>query len=146
MKRPADQRTHDPAAVESDPVWDLLAQSPPPKAGPMFARDVARAVRLEAEAGSAGWLGRSWAALVRRPVRNFGAVAAAAALAVFLAWPGAENSSDSGGIAQFPEETAVPSEAADAFSELEDVAAGELLADADLSAFSDDELLVLLGF
>jgi len=144
MKHLADQRT--PAEPESDPVWDLLARNPPPKAGPMFARNVVRAARLEAQAAGEGWFARARAAFARRPVHGLGAVAATAALAVFFAWPGATISPDSGVVTQFPAEPAVSVEVADAFSELEDVAAGELLASADLSKFDDDEILVLLGF
>ena len=166
MNRPADQPRNDAARrdgspeLEADPVWELLAKSPPPKAGPMFVQNVVRAARLEADAKTDGWLARALAAIRRRPVRHLAPVAAAAALAVFLAWPAADVSPvDPGNVAKTATGSAVSAgsvvsgtgdaasgEAADEFSDLEDVAAGELLAEADLSKFSDDELLVLLGF
>jgi hypothetical protein len=147
MKRPADQPKRSDPPVESDPVWDLLAQSPPPKAGPMFARDVVRAARLDADAAPKGWLARAWAVLAGRPVLNFGAATAAVALAVFLTWPEGADPSGSDAVAQAPVagDAVVSADSADPFADLEDVAAGELLADADLSKFSDDELIGLLG-
>jgi hypothetical protein len=147
MKRSSDQKRSIPTE-SADPVWDLLAQSPPPKAGPMFARNVVRAVRIEAKSTPPGWWARSRAAIMRRPAIHLAPLAAAAALAVFFAWPNGGVSHDSGSVvARIPaanETSASQAESADAFFELEDVAAGELLAAADLSKFSDDELLSLL--
>ncbi len=128
------QRTdqHDPG---TDPVWELLAKSPPPQAGPMFVHNVVRAARLAA----AGGRGRWWAA----PRLLGGIAAAAAAVAIaFLAWQGARPARDLAGVAD------PAAAAAESLDDLEELAGEELLLEAaeDLSKFSDAELLVLLGF
>ena len=130
MKRPIE-----PREPETDPVWDLLAQSPPPKAGPMFVSNVVRAARLAGKP-QARW--RRWLAL--RPIAGLAATAAAAITIAFLAWPNPAS--------QPPVAGNDPAVEAEPFEDLQDLADEELLlAAADhLADFSDAELIALLGF
>jgi hypothetical protein len=132
MKPPTDQRP-----PEADPLWDLLAQSPPAQASPAFSQNVARAARLAAPAA-----GRRWLTFPRL----LGGLAAAAAAAVaFLAWPASD---PVGKLASTPAPAATTATPAESFADLQAVAEEELLLAAaeNLSQFSDAELLVLLGF
>ena len=125
-------RPNEPREPETDPVWDLLAQSPPPKAGPMFASNVVRAARLEGKP-QASW--RRWFA--PRPLAGLATAAAAITLA-FIAWP----KGGTGDIADTPDPPVDP------FENLQDLAEEELLLAAaeNLADFSDAELIALLGF
>lgn len=137
MKRPIE-----PREPETDPVWDLLAQSPPPKAGPAFAQNVVRAARLEGQP-QAAW--RRWIAL--RPIAGLAVTAAAAitiAFLAFLAWP--DRVAPTPLVGQDPGRPAGVESAP--FEDMQDLADEELLlAAADhLADFSDAELIGLLGF
>jgi hypothetical protein len=126
-------RPNEPREPETDPVWDLLAESPPPKAGPMFASNVVRAARLEG-APQAPW--RRWFA--PRPLAGL-ATAAAAITIAFVAWPEGDSPDIAGPGDPAPVED---------FEDLQAVAEEELLLAAadNLADFSDAELIALLGF
>lgn len=121
-------RPNEPREPETDPVWDLLAESPPPKAGPVFASKVVRAARLEGTP-QAPW--RRW--LAPRPLAGLAAAAAAITIA-FIAWPKGDS----------PDLVSDPAD----FEDLQAVAEEELLLAAadNLADFSDAELIALLGF
>jgi len=127
-------RPNEPREPETDPVWDLLAQSPPPKAGPMFASNVVRTARLEGKP-QASW--RRWFA--PRPLAGLAAAAAAITLA-FIAWPKGGTPDPIAGNPDTP--------ASEPFEDLQDLAEEELLLAAaeNLADFSDAELIALLGF
>lgn len=114
---------------ENDPVWNLLDESPPAKAGPFFARNVMREIRL------AGHARTPWWRKILSPVPlTAGAVAAAAAFVVLVA----VNRPDTP-IADGPDTPA--SVVAEAF----DVDQSLLIAAVeDPSLFSDEEVLALL--
>ena len=128
-------RPNEPREPETDPVWDLLAQSPPPKAGPMFASNVVRAARLEGRP-QASW--RRWFA--PRPLAGLAAAAAAITIA-FIAWPDAPTTGPISGADPAPPDLAP-------FEDLQDIAEEEMLLAAvdHLADFSDAELIALLGF
>ena len=127
MKRPHQDEESGP-----DPVWELLAHSPPPKADPAFASRVVRAARLDQSPRERGiGMLAPWAL----------AGLATAVAAAFLWWPQSKS----------PEQVTAPpgTEITDeAFEEIQAVAEEELLlaATEQLADFSNTELITLLGF
>ncbi|MBU6328155.1 MAG: hypothetical protein KGQ89_11030 [Verrucomicrobia bacterium] len=123
--------------LATDPVWDLLLQSPSAVADPSFADRVLRAVRQQEKPQTL------WQRLFAPPVFSYslaglGAAAAALALAaVFLVKPHVDS-----GIAK----SNIPS--VDEFADLDEVASQEMLSAATdhLNEFSDTELVSLIGF
>ena len=117
---------------EADPVWDLLAQAPPPEASPRFVADTLRAARMSASR-------RPWWKRILSPVPATGLTAATAAVvAMVILWqPGA----DPAGSASVRYDTAQA-------ETIQEVAETEILLAAadDLSEFSDQELVALIGF
>jgi len=119
------------AALESDPVWELLEQSPTRPAGPSFVRKTVQLVREQEQRG------RGWQRLLSpAPLVGMAAAAAAIALAVVQLRPDG---------ATGPSVTAYDSAQAEAIQEMVET---EMLwaAAEDPSGFSDQELVCLLGF
>lgn len=115
---------------DDDPVWDLLDKAPAPKAGPMFARNVMREIRLSEER-SAPW----WKRLLAPIPLTAGAVTAAAAFAIIVA----ANPPDDTPVADTPDAPGAP------VAEVYDVEQRLLIAAAEEpSLVSDEELLALL--
>jgi hypothetical protein len=131
MKRPP---LPEDESWESDAVWKLLDAAPPASAGPRFADDVLRAVRLAEPAKP--WWKRVFTPL---PVAGLAASAAAVALALHVLAPAPP--------ALAPVATA-PAVTEDAFADVQEAADAEaLIAAADhLDQFSDNELASLAGF
>ena len=113
---------------EDDPVWNLLDKAPPAHAGPLFARNVLREIRLAAHQ-PAPW----WKRLLAPVPLTTGALAASAAFAVFIALTPPDQTSAS-----------LPPTPPPAIEEF-DVDQGLLFAAIeDPSLFSDEEVLALL--
>ncbi|NIP96054.1 MAG: hypothetical protein GWO24_22495 [Akkermansiaceae bacterium] len=115
---------------ENDPVWNLVDEAKPSKAGPFFVRNVMREVRL-AEGKPARW----WRGLLSPKPILAGALGVAAAITI-IASLGPEQP-EAPGIGQT--EPTVP-------SPLDELVAEEMLLEAaeDPSAFSDEALMALL--
>lgn len=114
---------------DKDPVWDLLDQASAPKAGPMFARNVMREIRL-AEQSPAPW----WRRLLAPIPLTAGAVTAAAAFAIIVAIDRPDTP-----IADTPGSPDAPA------AEVYDVEQSLIIAAAEEpSLVSDEELLALL--
>ena len=116
---------------DHDPVWDLLDKAPAPKAGPMFARNVMREIRV-AEEVATPW----WKRLLAPVPLTAGAVAAAAAFAIIVA---VNQPGDTPTITETPVTPDAP------MAETYDVEQSLLIAAAEEpSLVSDEELLALL--
>jgi hypothetical protein len=114
---------------DNDPVWDLLDQAPTPKAGPLFARNVMREIRI-GEDSPAPW----WRRLLAPVPLTAGAVAAAAAFAIIVAIDRPDTP-----VADNPETPGIDT------VEVYDVERNLLIAAAEEpSLVSDEELLALL--
>lgn len=127
------KRTQDNEAIENDPLWDVLRQSPTQEASPRFADDVLRAVRTAPEP----WWKRVWA-----PIAVVGlSTAATTAIATFM-------------VSQMPTipvgdpVVGYPSPAQQELADLEDMLHTEalLVASDDPSSFSDAELVALITY
>lgn len=115
---------HDHDNWEDDPVWNLLDEAPAPKAGPFFARNVLREIRV-AEHTPVPW----WKRLLSPAPLTGAAVAAAAAFVVLAAL-------------DRPDSPATPEPAV---AEVFDVDQGLLIAAVEEpELFSDEEVLALL--
>jgi len=129
-------RQHQPPQEpwENDPVWKLLEASPPHKAGPRFADDVARLARLD-EHPKPWWKGF----LSPVPLTGLAMASAVAAFAVFTAITAPD--------VTFPPAPLIADFSAD-FELLEEAVETEtLIAAVDhMDDFSDAELVRLIGF
>lgn len=114
---------------DEDPVWDLLDQVPPAQAGPMFARNVMREIRL-AGRSPAPW----WKRLLAPVPLAAGAVTVAAVFAVIVASGG-----HAPAVSDNPDSPAPPAAAPYDVEQRLLIAAAE-----EPSLVSDEELLALL--
>jgi len=132
MKRPP---LPEDESWESDAVWKLLDAAPPASAGPRFADDVLRAVKLAEPAKP--WWKRLFAPL---PVAGLAASAAAVALALHALAPAPPTLA--------PVAKTAAATTTDTFADVQEAADAEaLIAAADhLDQFSDNELASLVGF
>lgn len=113
---------------EDDPVWNLLDEAPPAKAGPLFARNVLREIRLSGESPAPWWK------RILAPVPLTAGAVAAAAFVVLVAL-------------DRPEESVAgpPPSSTPAVTEVFDVDQGLLIAAVEEpELFSDEEVLALL--
>ncbi len=118
---------------ETDAVWKLLDQAPPQAAGPRFADDTLRAVRLLPEV-------KPWWSRLLSPAPLTGLAGAAAAVVFLLMTNGpAPEKADNVASASYDSPQAVA---------IQHIAETEILiAAADqLDDFSDNELVSLIGF
>jgi len=117
---------------ESDAVWQLLDQVPPPKAGPRFVNDTLRAIRLAEK--KKPWWSRFWSPA---PIAGLAAACAAMAFALIT-------------LLEIPDHDESLTNTADhsQTATIQEIAETEtLIAAADhLDDFSDTELVSLIGF
>lgn len=113
---------------ESDPVWNLLKQSPAPPASARFTEDVVRLARLTPAP-------RAWWQTLLNPAPLAGLAAATAAIAIAII-----------SLTNFQEESAT--QVTTASASIEEIAETEILLAAvdHLEDFSDTELASLVGF
>ena len=120
---------------DQDPVWDLLDQSPPREAGPLFSRNVMREIRLAGEKATPWWK----RLLAPRPLLA-SSLAAAAAVAIIVS-VNPEKPGTGGVAGSDPEDAPTP-----VAEQLDETLNQELLIAAaeDPTLFSDEQLLALL--
>ena len=120
---------------ENDPVWNLVEEAKPREAGPFFARNVMREIRLSEEK-AAPW----WQRLLSPKPLLAGALGTAAAVAIIATLgPDTGDSPAIGQTPETPENTPVVQEVDDLLDEELLMAASE-----DPSAFSDEALVGML--
>lgn len=120
--------------LDRDPVWDLVDQSAPRQAGPLFSRNVMREIRV-AEQPSVPWWKRL---LASRPLMA-SSLAAAAAVAILLAVNPDKDTTGSGVTNNDPASVPVAEQLDENLNQELLIAAAE-----DPSLFSDEQLLALL--
>ena len=120
---------------ENDPVWTLVDDAKAPEAGPMFARNVMREIRLS-EQERTPW----WKSLLSPKPLVAGALAAAAAVAVIASLD--FGPAEGPGVAETPSAPEAPP----VVQEVDDLLNEELLmtASEDPSVFSDEALVAML--
>jgi len=130
---------HDQPPIESDPVWNLLERSQSRQAGSRFADDVVRMARLDGDRPMPFW--HRWFAPL--PATAFAGVAAALVVGFFALRSAPDASPVDAPVA------IVADPASDAgFAHIQEVLETEMLFAAidHLDDFSDEELIVLIGF
>jgi|GEM_PF-5267727 len=120
-----------------DPIWKMLRHASRTEAGPFFARDTVRAIRLAEEEADRGWVSRVMRLLLTPPAVG-GALATAILVAGFFLFPEAPSQSPA-------LRTVAQEEAFDAAEEWEEITYfGELVAVNDPADLTDEALVDLL--
>lgn len=131
LPKPMNRNPHQ-SPEEADPVWDLLDQAPAPEASPRFVADTLRAARISASRPP--WWRRI---LSPAPATGLAAATAAVVTMVILLQSGGDPAGSS--VVRYDSTQA---------ETIQEVVETEILLAAadDLSEFSDQELVALIGF
>lgn len=150
-----------PSPPTPDPVWELLRQASPPKAGPRFVDDTLRTARAEPQSGRPGAADSGgWPKLFGWRFATAGGLTAAAAAILWVvnigpdeparddATAGTPHSSRTSESLQTPPATGGTGHASDSLALLDDAVATEALSYAaeDPGAFTDAELVSLIAY
>lgn len=130
---------HEGNSIEHDPVWRLLENAQSHSAGPRFVDDVLRLARLDADRPQPWWA--RWFAPV--PATAFAGLAAAVVVGFFALRPAPDTPSGPAPVVMGSSES---KEAR--IAHIQEVLETEMLfvAVEHLDAFSDEELVALMGF